>query len=123
MHPARSARANLCCSATPSGWRSSAALAGCGEADRPRVEGGTADAGKLAIQRHGCVSCHAVPGIPGLASNVGPPLKAMGRRGYLAGVIANTPENLVRWIRHPTGIDPLFIDLVERWPGRARWFS
>jgi peptide deformylase len=21
-----------------------------------------------------------------------------------------------------TGIDPLFIDLVERWPGRARWF-
>ena len=21
----------------------------------------------------------------------------------------------------PTGIDPLFIDLVERWPGRARW--
>jgi peptide deformylase len=22
----------------------------------------------------------------------------------------------------PQGIDPLFIDLVERWPGRARWF-
>ena len=22
-----------------------------------------------------------------------------------------------------TGIDPLFIDLVERWPGRARWFG
>lgn len=22
----------------------------------------------------------------------------------------------------PSGIDPLFIDLVERWPGRARWF-
>jgi peptide deformylase len=22
----------------------------------------------------------------------------------------------------PKGIDPLFIDLVERWPGRARWF-
>jgi hypothetical protein len=21
------------------------------------------------------------------------------------------------------GIDPLFIDLVERWPGRARWFA
>ncbi len=20
-------------------------------------------------------------------------------------------------------IDPLFIDLVERWPGRARWFG
>lgn len=23
----------------------------------------------------------------------------------------------------PKGIDPLFIDLVERWPGRARWFG
>jgi len=23
----------------------------------------------------------------------------------------------------PKGIDPLFIDLVERWPGRARWLG
>jgi peptide deformylase len=23
----------------------------------------------------------------------------------------------------PEGVDPLFIDLVERWPGRARWFG
>jgi peptide deformylase len=23
----------------------------------------------------------------------------------------------------PKGIDPLFIDLVERWPGRVRWFG
>ena len=24
---------------------------------------------------------------------------------------------------NPKGIDPLFIDLVERWPGRSRWFQ
>jgi peptide deformylase len=24
---------------------------------------------------------------------------------------------------NPNGIDPLFIDLVERWPGRERWFG
>ena len=24
---------------------------------------------------------------------------------------------------NPAGIDPLFVDLVERWPGRARWFG
>jgi len=24
---------------------------------------------------------------------------------------------------NPKGIDPLFIDLVERWPGRSRWFK
>jgi peptide deformylase len=23
----------------------------------------------------------------------------------------------------PKGIDPLFVDLVERWPGRSRWFG
>jgi len=26
-------------------------------------------------------------------------------------------------VADPKGIDPLFIDLVERWPGRARWFG
>ncbi len=24
---------------------------------------------------------------------------------------------------NPKGIDPLFVDLVERWPGRERWFG
>jgi peptide deformylase len=26
-------------------------------------------------------------------------------------------------LANPTGVDPLFIDLVERWPGRSRWFG
>jgi peptide deformylase len=26
-------------------------------------------------------------------------------------------------VANPKGIDPLFIDLVERWPGRSRWFG
>jgi peptide deformylase len=26
-------------------------------------------------------------------------------------------------VADPKGIDPLFIDLVERWPGRTRWFG
>ena len=26
-------------------------------------------------------------------------------------------------VSDPEGIDPLFIDLVERWPGRQRWFG
>jgi peptide deformylase len=33
------------------------------------------------------------------------------------------PGPLAREVaRDPKGIDPLFLDLVERWPGRARWF-
>jgi len=26
-------------------------------------------------------------------------------------------------MENPKGIDPLFIDLVERWPGRERWYG
>ena len=34
------------------------------------------------------------------------------------------PGPLAREVHeNPKGIDPLFIDLVERWPGRARWFA
>jgi peptide deformylase len=33
------------------------------------------------------------------------------------------PGPLAREVQeNPQGIDPLFIDLVERWPGRKRWF-
>src|SRR6266852_744679 len=34
------------------------------------------------------------------------------------------PGPLAREVaENPKGIDPLFIDLVERWPGRQRWFK
>jgi len=34
------------------------------------------------------------------------------------------PGPLAREVhQNPAGIDPLFIDLVERWPGRSRWFG
>jgi peptide deformylase len=34
------------------------------------------------------------------------------------------PGPLAREVHEdPKGIDPLFIDLVERWPGRGRWFG
>ena len=34
------------------------------------------------------------------------------------------PGPLAREVsENPKGVDPLFIDLVERWPGRERWFQ
>jgi peptide deformylase len=34
------------------------------------------------------------------------------------------PGPLAREVhQNPAGIDPLFVDLVERWPGRSRWFG
>lgn len=71
------------------------------------VPGGDAERGKLAVQRFGCVACHLVPGVPGYGANVGPPLEGMAGRAYIAGVIANTPANMVRWLQHPPAVDPL----------------
>jgi cytochrome c len=67
---------------------------------------GNAERGRTAITRHGCVACHAIPGIRDLGSNVGPPLDRIATRGYIAGVLANTPQNMVRWLRDPPGVDP-----------------
>ncbi|ANN77464.1 c-type cytochrome [Bordetella flabilis] len=61
--------------------------------------------GERLIATHGCVSCHAIPGVRGPSSGVGPPLAAMGSRAYIGGVLPNTPENLVRWLQDPPAID------------------
>ena len=62
--------------------------------------------GANAIQRHGCGTCHRIPGIPGADANVGPPLDRVGGRTYLGGVILNTPDNMKRWLLDPPAVDP-----------------
>jgi cytochrome c2 len=78
-----------------------AATAPAGEAP-----GGDPARGALAIRQYGCGACHRIPGIPGARGVVGPPLDRMSERGYLGGVLANTPENLIRWLRNPPAVDP-----------------
>ena len=63
--------------------------------------------GKTAILQYGCISCHAIPGVVGANAPVGPPLDGMGARTILAGVIPNTPENLVKFLRDPKDVKPL----------------
>jgi mono/diheme cytochrome c family protein len=62
--------------------------------------------GRRAITQYGCATCHRIPGVVGANAPVGAPLEAVGTRGFLAGVLPNTPENMVRWIRHPQAINP-----------------
>lgn len=62
--------------------------------------------GEKAIGQYACVTCHAIPGIVGANAPVGPPLAGIGTRGFIAGVLPNTPENMVRWIRHPQAVNP-----------------
>ena len=78
--------------------------AGCGsEGVRAAREmtGGDPHRGLGVIRKFGCSSCHVIPGAGGPQGLVGPPLTSLGGRMYLAGALPNTPENLVRWIRHP----------------------
>ncbi|HYG80367.1 MAG TPA: c-type cytochrome [Pyrinomonadaceae bacterium] len=67
--------------------------------------GGVAARGPAAIQRYGCSTCHTVPGVSGANGLVGPPLSQVASRVYLAGRLQNTPDNMIRWIRDPQGVD------------------
>jgi len=82
--------------------------AGCGspEPHPVHVAGGDAQRGRELIERYGCVACHSIPGLASYGANVGPPLVSLSQRGYLAGVLPNTPEDMVRWLRDPPGVDP-----------------
>lgn len=61
--------------------------------------------GKRAISQYMCVTCHAIPGIVGPNAPVGPPLERIGTRAFIAGVLPNTTENMVRWLMDPPAFD------------------
>jgi cytochrome c len=84
-------------------------LAACGAQTAnidKQAPGGDVDAGRLAITRHGCGSCHQIRGIAGANGRVGPPLIDYHTRHFIAGALPNTAENLVLWIREPQQIRP-----------------
>ncbi|RJF96342.1 cytochrome c [Noviherbaspirillum saxi] len=81
-------------------------VAGCGQDEAVSAALGDAERGKEAVARYGCIACHAIPGALNQGSNVGPPLHKIAQRAYLGGVIPNTPEQMVRWLRNPAAIDP-----------------
>ena len=71
----------------------------------PAPEGDAAKGAKV-FNEHTCVRCHAV-GAPGEQARVAPDLAHLAGRSTLgAGVLANTPDNLGRWLRDPQGVKP-----------------
>jgi cytochrome c1 len=68
--------------------------------------GGDAAAGKAAIARYGCGSCHVIPGVERARGLVGPPLSDFAWRTYIAGSVYNTAPNLEAWIRLPDSVQP-----------------
>ncbi len=68
--------------------------------------GGDANRGALLVGRYSCGACHQIPGIEGANGLVGPPLATFSRRTMIAGLLPNTPANLVLWLRHPQSVTP-----------------
>jgi len=69
------------------------------------THGGNAAAGEQLIVQNGCGACHDIPGIPGPHGTVGPSLKDLAKRQFIAGRLANSPDNLTLWIENPRAID------------------
>ena len=86
------------------------AAVGCGREEPESrilaITGGDAVAGKTAIGKFGCGSCHTIPGVERARGLVGPPLTDFAWRAYIAGRAPNTPRNLEAWIRLPDSVEP-----------------
>jgi cytochrome c len=74
---------------------------------RQTVLGGDPNRGRQMIAFYGCGSCHTISGIPGASGKVGPEISAnLAQRSFIAGKLANNPENMVHWIMDPQGVTP-----------------
>jgi cytochrome c2 len=84
-------------------------LAGCASLfgrELATVAGGDPAVGARAMQEYGCGACHKIPGIAGADAMVGPPLTDWAERHYIAGMLPNTPDNMIRWLQDPQGFRP-----------------
>ena len=70
------------------------------------VPGGEPTRGRIAIRQYGCGACHTISGIRDATGQLGPDLRGLRRRVYVAGIVPNTPEHLVNWIQEPQAMDP-----------------
>ncbi|MGE4239255.1 c-type cytochrome [Ramlibacter sp.] len=80
----------------------------CGRGESTPVASPAVDAvrGRQALHQYGCNACHIIPGVIGSYPHVGPPLGGMGSRKLIAGTLANSPENLARWIVETQRVKP-----------------
>ncbi|MDQ3280833.1 MAG: c-type cytochrome [Acidobacteriota bacterium] len=69
------------------------------------LTGGLPARGHDAIQKYGCGACHEIPGVDGANGMVGPSLRNIADRMYLAGQVPNTPDNMKMWILQPQRIE------------------
>ena len=67
---------------------------------------GDAERGRSLTSAAGCGACHEIPGVANAVGDVGPPLAGMSSRTVIAGVLPNTPPNMIRWLKAPQSVLP-----------------
>ena len=70
------------------------------------ITAGSPARGEQLFIDYGCGGCHSVKHVRRARGMVGPPLDGIAIRTMLAGRLANTPENMQRWIRDPQAVAP-----------------
>ena len=73
----------------------------------PPLLAGDARRGRQALFQYACNACHSIPGVTGSKAQVGPPLEGIAGRSLIAGKLANTPDNMVLWLRKTQEVKPL----------------
>ena len=84
------------------------AVGACSNGERDAIaltHGGSPARGEELIRSYGCGACHTIPRVAGAKSTVGPDLQGIASRAYIAGVLPNTPENMMRWLMNPPAVD------------------
>jgi mono/diheme cytochrome c family protein len=71
-----------------------------------RVEKPNVERGKDAAKHYGCIGCHTIPGLVGPEAGLGPPLDGIAARAMLGGVLPNSLDNMVLWLRAPQAFSP-----------------
>lgn len=85
-------------------------VAAAGDGDCPRnIEAApiyTKERGQTVLRQYACENCHRIDDMVGPDTHIGPSLLHWSQRKYIAGVLPNTRDNLVRWIVSPHEVSP-----------------
>jgi cytochrome c2 len=87
-----------------------AGLSACNDtqdaSSRLMVAGGEPEQGHALIQAYGCGTCHTIENVRGARGKVGPRLENYAQQHLLAGIMPNTPRNLIAWLMDPVALQP-----------------
>lgn len=74
--------------------------------ERNQLPGASPTRGLAVIERVGCGSCHAIPGLQWPEGSVGPTLRGFSERNLISGHLPNRPDILAAYVRNAPEVLP-----------------